>query len=378
MRKTASILLGSVLILLTLGIIMLASTSSIRAETLFDDSLFYVKRQATWLLLAGIACFVMMRTDYHVWKKLAIPIGCICLVLLIMTLIPNVGVTVKGSRRWLRFGRISLQTSELAKLTMIILMAWWMARTRWHVKEFKLGMLYPMTGLGVILGLVFLEPDFGTTMLLALVGMSMMYVAGTRFIYLLLTALVGGTAFSFAIMKNAERMRRIIAFINPEKYARDEAFQLLNAMYAFVVGGGKGVGLGQSIQKRFYLPEAHTDFIFAIIAEELGLGVSVLVVFLFLAIFICGFRISLHAPDLFGKLLAFGFTLLIALQACINIGVVTGCLPTKGLPLPFISFGGSSILISMVMIGILINISSHALEEADMDVKVIRDKGHCF
>jgi cell division protein FtsW len=253
-----------------------------------------------------------------------------------------------------------------------------MARIQRHADELWKGMIVPLGILGVNLLLIFIEPDFGTTLLIATVGMAMMFVAGVKFSYLLVAALAGLTGFFLAVMRNAERMRRIIAFLNPEKYARHEAYQLWNAIYAFVIGGGTGVGLGQSLQKRFYLPEAHTDFIFAIIGEELGLAASLLVVVLFLAILICGIRISLHAPDGFSRLLGFGLTLMITLQAVINIAVVTGCMPTKGLPLPFISFGGSSMIISMAMIGILINIGRAGITDEDIERRAIKDRGHWF
>ena len=378
MRRTATVLLGCVLILLTLGIVMLASTSGVRAGQLFGDPLFYVKRQLLWLLVGGVAAVICSRLDYHMWKKVAFPLAIFCVLLLIMTLIPGVGLSIKGSRRWLRFGVFNLQPSELAKVTTVIMLAWWMARTRWHVKEFKHGLLIPLGGLGVILLLIFAEPDFGTTMLVAVVGMTMMYVAGTRFVYLAAAGLTGLIAFSFAVMKNAERMRRITAFLDPEKYAQDEAFQLMNALYAIVSGGVSGVGLGQSMQKLSYLPEAHTDFIFAILAEELGVIGSLSVILLFLTVFISGFRIALNASDEFGKLLAFGFTMMMTLQACINIGVVTGCLPTKGLALPFISFGGSSMAVNLAMVGILMNISRNTLTEEEVTEEVIKDRSHRF
>ena len=379
MRKTASVMLGSVLILLTLGVVMLASTSSIRAESVFGDPLFYLKKQLMWLGVAAVGCAVISRVDYHVWRRAVLPLGILCVVLLIMTLIPNVGVIVNGSRRWLRFGIMNFQPSELAKLSTVVLLAWWMARVQRRAYEFKLGLIIPLGCLGIILLLIFVEPDFGTTMLIALTGMTLMYVGGTRFSYLLIAGLMGFILFTLAVMQDAERMRRIIAFLNPEKYAQDEAFQLLNAIYAFVVGGGPGVGLGQSMQKHFYLPEAHTDFIFAIVGEELGLAASMGVVAMFLLFFICGVRISFRAPDKFGRLLGLGLTLIISLQALINIGVVTGSLPTKGLPLPFISFGGSSMLVSLAMVGILVNIARQiGTTPADEDAHYIKDSKHWF
>jgi cell division protein FtsW len=378
MWKTASMLLGAVLVLLTLGIVMLASTSSVQGESQFGDALYFVKRQALWLVLGFIGMMVTAHIPYDWWKRLAVPLAVATVLLLAAVLVPGIGTSIKGSRRWLRLGSLSFQPSELAKLGTIVLLAWWMARIQRHADELWKGMIVPLGILGVNLLLIFIEPDFGTTLLIATVGMAMMFVAGVKFSYLLVAALAGLTGFFLAVMRNAERMRRIIAFLNPEKYARHEAYQLWNAIYAFVIGGGTGVGLGQSLQKRFYLPEAHTDFIFAIIGEELGLAASLLVVVLFLAILICGIRISLHAPDGFSRLLGFGLTLMITLQAVINIAVVTGCMPTKGLPLPFISFGGSSMIISMAMIGILINIGRAGITDEDIERRAIKDRGHWF
>jgi cell division protein FtsW len=273
----------------------------------------------------------------------------------------------------LRFGPINVQPSELAKFATILLLSWWMGRAQRRAGEFRMGLLVPIILLGLIAGLIFIEPDFGTTLLIGCVGMVIMFVGGTRVGYLVIAAVGGGAVFLLAILQNEERMRRIFAFLNPDKYAQDEAFQLLNAIYAFVVGGGAGVGLGGSLQKQFYLPEAHTDFIFAIVGEELGLAASLGVVVLFLGFFMCGLWISLRAPDTFGRLVAFGITSMITLQAAINIGVVTGCLPTKGLPLPFISFGGTSIAITLAMVGVLVNI---ALQGGGEVRGAIRDKGH--
>lgn len=272
---------------------------------------------------------------------------------------------------------MNFQPSELAKFSIVVFLAWWMARIQRHAGELKRGLIWPLFGLGLCLGLIFIEPDFGTTMLIGVVGMTMMFVGGTRMTYLAVAAVTGLAGFTLAVMQNAERMRRITAFLNPEKYALDEAHQLLMAIYAFVVGGPYGVGLGQGLQKHSYLPEAHTDFIFAIIGEELGLVFSLLVVILFLAFFLCGLRISLRAPDQFGRLLGFGITLMITVQAAINIGVVTGSLPTKGLPLPFISFGGSSLFMTLGMVGVLLNIASQVADGGREDeTRYIKDSTH--
>jgi len=255
-----------------------------------------------------------------------------------------------------------------------VLIAWWMARFQPHARELRIGLVYPLGLLSIYLGLVFVEPDFGTTLLLALVGMLLLFLGGARVGHLAVAGVLGATLFSLAVMHDPVRMRRITAFLDPEQYARREAFQLLSAIQAFVVGGGRGVGLGQSLQKHFYLPEAHTDFIFAIIGEELGLKGSLGILALFMGLFFCGMLISQRAPDRFGQLLGCGCTLMLTLQAAINMGVVTGSLPTKGLPLPFISFGGSSLVASMAMVGVLLNLARHAIaEDDDRDARCIRD-----
>ncbi|NKB24245.1 MAG: putative lipid II flippase FtsW [Kiritimatiellae bacterium] len=357
MWKARSILVGIVLILITLGIVMLASTSAVQGQIRYDDPHYFLKHQLIWLALATLASVVVSRIDYSILRKLAVPLLIFSFVLLVLVLIPGVGHKVKGSSRWLKLGPLNFQPSELAKITTLIWLAGWMSHIRRKAQDFKKGLLIPLAGLGVTLILIFVEPDFGTTMLIAVVGMAIMFIGGTQIGYLFISALLGSICFIAAILESPERLRRIIAFLNPEKYAQNEAFQLLNAIKAFVIGGSKGVGLGQSMQKRFYLPEAHTDFIFAIIGEELGPIASMIVVALFLGFFICGLYISTHTSDLFARLLGMGITMIITFQAAINIGVVTGSLPTKGLALPFISFGGSSLVMTMVMVGILINIS---------------------
>lgn len=359
MWKTTSTLIGIILILLTLGIIMLASTSAVHGQTHYNDAHYFLKKQLMWLGAALIVGVIMARIDYRLWKHAAVPLAVISVFLLVIVLIPAIGHKIGGSRRWLRVGPVNVQPSELAKISVMVLLAWWMSKIQRRADDFIKGLLIPLACLGAILLLIFAEPDYGTTLLVAVVGMLMMFVAGTRISYLAVAALIGALGFVLAVMQNPVRLKRIIAFLNPEKYAQEEAFQLLNAIYAFVMGGGTGVGLGESIQKRFYLPEAHTDFIFAIIGEELGMLGSLSIVGLFLGLFVCGLVISLNASDSFGRLLGFGATMMIILQAAINIGVVTGCLPTKGLPLPFISFGGSSLVISMVTVGMLISIGTH-------------------
>ncbi|MBI2441524.1 MAG: putative lipid II flippase FtsW [Lentisphaerae bacterium] len=379
MWKTPTVLLLIVLLLLGLGIVMLASTSGIRAAEIYDDPAYFLKRQVVWLLIAAAIGFLAGKLDYHRWRPLALAFFVVAALLLALVLVPGIGAKIGGSRRWFHIGFLSFQPSELAKFALLLLLAWWLAREKWRVREFWRGAVAPLAMLGVIALLIFAEPDFGTTVLCGAAGLAVLYVGGVRSAYLAVFAVVGLSAFSVAVLHDPVRLNRILAFLNPEQYAQTYSFQLLNAINAFIAGGPFGVGLGRSIQKHYYLPEAHTDFIFAIIGEELGLVTSLGVVLLFAGFFFCGLRISWRAPDAFGRLLAFGLTLMITLQAVINICVVIGLLPTKGLPLPFISAGGSSLVISLLEVGVLYNIARQARQPVfNQRHQPIKDRVHQF
>lgn len=364
MRKSATAILAIVMVLVAIGVIMLYSTSAIQAASTFGDPFFFIKRQVAALCVGLVACVVCMRIPYEQWRVFAPVVAIIAIILLIMAVIPGVGINLKGSSRWLRLGPVNIQPSELAKFAMIILMARWLAQNQRTITTFKHGLFVPSVIIGVFAFLIIIEPDFGTTMLIGAVGFAMMFAGGTRFSYLLVAVVSGFSGIAYLISQNRVRMRRILAFINPEEYAENEGFQLLHAIYAFVIGGLGGVGLGDSLQKQFYLPEAHTDFIFAILGEELGLFASLFVILLFATLFMLGLWISYKATDPYGRLLAFGLTMMISIQAAINIGVVTGCLPTKGLPLPFISYGGTSLVMSLSMVGVLVNVAYHATDQS--------------
>jgi len=356
MGRTASFLVAVVLILIGLGVVMLASTSITIAQARGYSPLYYVWHQMLWILVGSVVAFAAARIDYHAWGRPPWPWVLVGVSYALLVAVLLVGATTKGSVRWIRFGGIGFQPSELAKFSVIVFVAWWMSRARHRTQAFVPGLLIPAGTAGGILLLVLAEPDFGTSMMIGLLVVLLLFLGGARVLYLGAAAVTAACVFTLAILQNSERMRRILAFLNPEKYARTEAFQLLNAIYAFVVGGAWGVGLGESLQKQYYLPEAHTDFIFAIVGEELGLAGSLLVLLLYGCLFVLGARISSAAPDRFGRLLGWGLTLAVTLQALVNIAVVTGCLPTKGLPLPFISYGGSNMVISLLMIGVLVNI----------------------
>ncbi len=384
MRRTASILICIVLALVSVGLVMITSASGEIATSRFNQNeFFFLKRQLIWLPVALVSGLVVALVDYRHWKKLCIPAFLATLVLLSLVFVPGIraenssGEAINGSWRWLEVAGLRLQPSEFAKFTFVVIIAWWVSENVRYIHQFVRGLVVPLGLMGAVLLLVIAEPDFGTTMLLAVVGMSIMYVGGTRVSYLAVTAVLGFSTLSVLIMQNAERASRILAFIDPEKHP-DKAFHLQQSLASFTLGGPWGVGLGQSIQKAYYLPEAHTDFILAIIAEELGFVGTGCILVLFLGLAVCGMRISLYAPDLFGKLLGFGFTFLVTMQAAINVGVVTGCLPTKGIALPFISYGGSSLVMSVVFVCVLINISRFAVVPKAKETSQIKDRDHRF
>jgi len=355
--RTVLILVVGVLCLF--GLVMLGSTSGPHGERLFGNSNYFVHRQMIWLVAGLLAAVAGARTDYHRWLKMAWPIYVAALVLLVLVYIPGIGLNLKGSHRWIRLPMgLTFQPSELAKFAVIVMMASWFGTRRREREGFKHGILLPGAILGGMLLLIVFETDFGATILIGATGGFMMFVAGAPFLYLLPFGVVAVGGLGWMISQNPQRMARIMAFLEPQKYAGREAYQLINALYAFVSGGARGVGLGESLQKHFYLPEAHTDFIFAIIGEELGIGASLSVVALYVTFLLCGLRISGRAPDTGGRLMACGITMIVSLQAAINIGVVTGRLPTKGLPLPFISFGGTSLVVLLFMVGVMLNIAS--------------------
>jgi len=371
MRRVATLLSMIVMALVVLGIVMLYSTSSARTVTPH----YYLQRQIIWLVLALPLAVLVTRLDYHVWRRYCIPLLVLTVILLILVFIPGIGLEVNGSFRWIKVGPLRFQPSELSKLAVIVGMSAYMARFGRYGHLLSKGLFFPLGGLAVITVLVIAEPDFGTTFTAVLVGMCIMFAGGTRVLYLLQLGALGLAGFVVMIFYNSNRMGRVLAFLWPEKYP-DQAYHLMQSLDAFYLGGAFGVGLGNSMQKRFYLPEAHTDFILAIVAEELGLVATLLVLLLFAGYFICGMTISNRAPDTFGRLLGFGVTMMITLQAAINMVVVTGLGPTKGLPLPFISYGGSSLVISILMCAVLLSIARSTADAGEQSARGIRDRAH--
>lgn len=359
-KKSPDILLfGTITMLLSIGVIMVYSASQVSAFVKLDDTFYYLKKQIIWALLGLIAMTSIMKIDYWKYKKWAIPFLITAFVLLVAVLIPGVGKDVNGARRWIGVGSLGFQPSEIIKLSLVIFIAYGLSVYRDRLKYFGKGILPFLLILVLACGLILLQPDLGTAISAAGTVYIMLFTAGARGKHLFYLALAGVTAVGLAIFFEPYRMSRFLAFLDPWKDPSGTGYHIIQALYALGSGGLFGLGLGQSHQKWFYLPEQHTDFIFAVLGEELGFFGGALVILLFLVFIWRGFRIALSTGDSFGSLLAVGLTSMIALQAVINIGVVTGSLPITGIPLPLISFGGSSLVFTLIGVGMLLNISRY-------------------
>ncbi|MGQ9920522.1 MAG: putative lipid II flippase FtsW [Desulfobacca sp.] len=353
------------LLLLGLGLIMVFSASGVVAQDRHQDSAFFLKKQLIYAVLGVALMLFIRRVPYQTYNRWVYPILLVSLVLLVLVLIPGIGVRVRSAARWLKFGPLVIQPSEFAKLAIIIFLAYSMARKQEKIRYFSIGFLPHIIVAGVFILLIEKEPDFGTALSIAGITFLMLFVGGTRITHILLAVLAASPLLVYVIIKNQMRIGRIVTFLDPWKYASDQGYQLIHSLYAIASGGLVGLGIGKSWEKLFYLPDAHTDFIFAILNEELGLIGALIVISLFLILMIRGFLISLRAPDIFGSYLAMGLTSLIGLQAAINMAVVSGLMPTKGLSLPFLSYGGSSLLVNMIAVGILLNISAQIQRSQD-------------
>ncbi len=340
------------------GVVMVYSASSVMAAKRFHDGFFFLKRQGIFALIGFTVMLCAMRINYQFWRKLAVPILLGCLVLLVMVLIPGIGGSAGGASRWIRLPGFNLQPSEVAKIALIMYMAYSLDRKQDKIKELGAGFVSYMLILVVMLGLLLKQPDMGAALTLAAVAIIMLFAAGTRLVYIISIFLMSLPFLYFLVMNVAYRKRRILAFLDPWQDPQNSGFQIIQSWLALGTGGLFGQGLGEGKQKLFYLPEAHTDFILSVVGEELGfIGVVVIIVMFFLLVQ-RAMRIAVAAPDIFGRFLALGIAVLFGIQASVNMGVVTGLLPTKGLALPFISYGGSSLVISLFAVGILLNISS--------------------
>jgi cell division protein FtsW len=361
-RKSAYILFLAVLGLLVIGIVMLFSTSAYARDS-HGDVYFFIKRQAIWFGIGLLVCIIAALIDYHFWQRTWWLWFALALVALALCYVPHIGMRLNGSRRWVGCGPITFQPSELGKLVAIFFLASWFARYEQPNHKLLFGFVLPLAILSLPAALVLGEVDLGTTALIGTTAFVVMFVAGTNPLWLGAALLAALGSLLIVATQISERMGRLSAFLHPQNFKEDAGLQQMQALIAWGSGGMEGLGLGNGRQKMLYLPYAHTDFIFPIIGEELGLRVSLLVVFLFVVIIVCGVMIALHAKDRFGLLLGCGVVSLVALQAAVNIGVTTSLLPNKGLPLPFISYGGSNLVACMFGIGLLLNIYRQGILE---------------
>jgi len=346
-------------VLLAIGLVMVASTGPASNPAL---GRFLVLKHTLWVVGSLGAMLVAYSIDYHSLRKFSIPLLILSLASLAGVLF--VGATVNGARRWYRFSELSFQPSELFKIALCLYMADFLARERERIKTFFKGFVQPMLIMGVAFGLILKQPDFGTALLIAAVTFAMLFVAGIRLVHVMPAMLASVPLVIYAAMHVPYRWQRIVTFLNPWADPQGTGYQIIQSLIALGSGGVGGVGLGNSRQKLLYLPEANSDFVFSIIGEELGLVGCAVIIALFTLLFWCGIRVARHAPDAFGSLLAFGLTFTIGLQAIVNIAVVTCSAPTKGIALPLVSAGGSSLVAMMAAVGLIMNVASHIEAEA--------------
>jgi cell division protein FtsW len=364
MKWATTILIFCVAVLIGLGLVMLYSSSMDMDMGKTAAGAGYLKSQLIWLACGVIGCVAAARVDYRRWKAISPYLLFVSILLLLLVFAPVVGVARKGAHRWIGGlpGMPHFQPSELAKLSLILFLAAYGDRYQRQMGGFKQGLVIPTCVAAVVLGLIFIEPDRGCAILLAAVSAVMLIIAGVRWRFLIPPLIVALVALGRSFLHDPMRLRRIMAWIHPEQNREGAGYQAWQAMVALGSGGWTGLGLGNGRQKLGFVPEQHTDFIFSIIGEELGLIATLAVVALFVVIVLCGVYISRRSHDTFGLLLGAGITFMIGLQAIINMGVVTSLLPNKGMPLPFISYGGSNLLLLLIAVGFLISISRFAIE----------------
>jgi cell division protein FtsW len=353
------VLIGSVIGLLVIGLMMVASSSVMISTKYFHQPFHFLIRQSCYLFVGLMVGLMVIRTDSSFWERVSMPMLMICLLMLLIVLIPGIGRIVNGSRRWLALGPIGIQVSEMAKLTMIFYLSGYLVRQQKAVSTSMFGFIKPMMVLSIVSILLLREPDFGATVVISGTVMAMLFLAGVKLRYYigLLTLVMG--ALAFLAVSSPYRLARLTAFLDPWADQYNSGYQLTQSLIAFGRGGWFGTGLGESIQKLLYLPEAHTDFLFAVLAEELGLIGILMVIILYTILVIRGMTIAYNAyiqDRLFASYTAYGLTFWLGLQATINMGVNSGLLPTKGLTLPLMSYGGASMVINCVVIALLLRI----------------------
>ena len=359
MKKVDKILLIAVILLISFGIIMVYSSSNIWAAYKYNDQFKFLKSQLLFFVVGLILINILIKIKPDFYKEKANLIILVCFTLLFLVLIPGIGKVRNGSRSWFGIGSLGVQPSEFSKIGLIIFTAKYLAKNDKDIKDIKKGLLPLFVIICLFFLLIMLEPDFGTAMVIILTLVGMIFVSGPKLGFFIKFGIVGLIGIVILIIVAPYRMQRIVSYLNPWSDPLGSGFQIIQSLYAIGPSGLLGVGFGNSIQKNFYLPEPQTDFIFSIIAEEFGFLGATLVVGLFITIFYRAIKISLSQYDLFKKYLSFGLSFGIILQAILNLCVVCGLIPTTGVTLPFLSYGGSSLLVSMISIGILLSISKN-------------------
>lgn len=359
-KKIDYIFLLCVLAVSLFGLAMIASASMVVSMESFSNNYHYLIRQLIAFAAGLVAMFFISQIDYRFWRKNAVWFLVIALVLLVLVLIPGIGHKIGGARRWIGFGIANFQPTEFIKISLIIYLAAWLGKRADHIKSFFLGFLPFALLMGLIILLIMSQPDLGTTLVVVGVAATMFFVAGATFYHILLGAGILGTVVFILIKAAPYRMQRFLVFLNPSVDTQGSSYHLNQALLAIGSGGLWGLGFGQSRQKYLYLPMPHTDSIFAVIAEELGFLRTGLFLLLFLYMIIRGYQIAKNAPDNFARFLAVGITSWILIQAVVNIGSMLNLIPMTGVPLPFVSYGGSSLVMLLAACGIMLNISKGA------------------
>ena len=357
MRSVRISIFVTVATLVAIGIVMIYSASAIYADTTMKDSMYFLKRHMVYVAIGFTLMILAMFADLSKLRAWVKPIMLVAIALLVLVLVPHIGRETSGARRWFRLGMINFQPSEFVKIAIILYMADFISRKEAVIKTFRYGYLPAMAVLGLTVGLVLVEPDLGTAVTISVITVLMLFAGGLRPAYIMASLFASLPVLYALLFRISYRRKRMMAFLNPWADRRGTGFQIIQSFVALGSGGLFGVGLGQSRQKLFYLPASHTDFIFSIIGEELGFIGTASVVVLF-GIFIWqGMKIVFKALGTFERMVSLGIVSLIGLEAIINIGVTAGALPTKGLPLPFISYGGTGLAFHLMAVGILLNIA---------------------
>ncbi len=357
-----ALLYGTVIALIAFGVVMVYSASAVFASQQYGDAYFFLKRQGIFALVALPLIVAIARIDYHLYRPFTYPLlaGVVGLMLVVVL---GLGHTAGGATRWIALGPIHVQPAEMAKVALIFWLAYSLSKKREKIKSFSVGFLPHVLMAGLLMLLCLKQPDFGSAVMIALLTFVLLFTAGAKLGYLLGAVLAALPVIYGLIVSNPMRRRRVLGFLQPFETRQDEGYQLWEAFLSYGSGGLDGVGIGDSRQKLFYLPEAHTDFISAIVAEELGFLGVLLVIVAFVIVFVRGIRAAFRASDEYGTYLAVGITMFLGLQAFTNLAVVMGMLPTKGLALPFLSYGGSSLLVNSAAVGVLLNVSRPRVRE---------------